>query len=123
MLKVANFLRHYLPAEEAAQLIAGHIPRKAKTREIEEAIEAAYGHSLERAACEQPPRHLPSITLIEQVVAERFSGPSMLEELLARSPCPPRMTPTRSFAGSLNPIAFCALRPARPARLPLHWPS
>jgi hypothetical protein len=88
ILKLANLVRHYVAAEVAAELIRGNMPRRAKAGEIEEAIELAYNlestPNLDRA----PPQHLANPRLIEQVVAERFSGGSMLEELRRRSPFP-----------------------------------
>jgi hypothetical protein len=86
ILKVSNYLRHYVNAEEAAQIIAERMPRRQKGGEIQEAIEVAYGRSPERIAAEQPPRHRPSVETIERIVAERSKGPSMLEELRERSP-------------------------------------
>jgi hypothetical protein len=89
VLKLGNFLRHYVTADQAAQIIAERMPRRAKHREIEDAVELAYGQSIARVAGQQPPRHRPSVEMIERIVAERFSGRSMLEELRERSPYSP----------------------------------
>jgi hypothetical protein len=86
VLKVANYLRHYVTADQAAQIIAEGMPRRGKAGEIQAAIELAYGHSPARIAQEKPPRHQASVQMIEQIVAERFNGHSMLEELRAGSP-------------------------------------
>ena len=42
ILSIANRLRHYIPAEEAVELIRAHMPRGEKKGEIEETIKRAY---------------------------------------------------------------------------------
>jgi hypothetical protein len=88
ILKLANVLRHYVDDPGAAgELIRGTIPRRAKPGEIEESIQRAY--TLESTPkLDRVPRHLADPLLIEQIVAEHFSGQSMLEELRQRSPFP-----------------------------------
>jgi hypothetical protein len=63
------------------------MPRAAKPGEIEEALGLAYGTE-STPRLDRPPTHLASVADIDQIVAERFSGASMLEELRARSPDP-----------------------------------
>jgi hypothetical protein len=88
ILKLANMLRHYAEAEAAGELIRSRMPRRAKAKEIEESIELAYGLESTPKLDREPPTHRASVEDIEQIVAERFSGRSMLEELQARSPFP-----------------------------------
>jgi hypothetical protein len=87
VLKVVNLLRHYVGAEAAGELVRGRMPRRAKPGEIEGALGLAYGTGA-TPRLDRPPPHLASVTYIEQIVAERFSGGSMLEELQNRSPSP-----------------------------------
>jgi hypothetical protein len=96
LLKVANLLRHYLEAEAAGELIRGRMPRRAKPGEIEEALSLAYSTE-STLRLDRPPTHLASVADIEQIVAERFTGHSILEELQNRSPSPVPDSPGRAL--------------------------
>ena len=87
VLKLFNLLRHHVEAEKAGELIASKMPRPPKPGEIEEALGLAYGTE-STPKLDRPPTHLASVADIEQIVAERFSGRSMLEELRTRSSSP-----------------------------------
>jgi hypothetical protein len=88
-LRLANMLRHYVDDPGVAgELIRGKMPRRAKPGEIEEAIELAYNLESAPQLDRVPPRCLVDPLLIEQIVAERFEGQPMLEELRHRSPFP-----------------------------------
>jgi hypothetical protein len=89
ILRLANMLRHYIDDPGAAgELIRGKMPRRAKPGEIEEALERAYNLESTPKLDRTPPRHLADPLLIDQIVAEHFSGQSLLEELRQRSPFP-----------------------------------
>lgn len=89
ILRVANLLRHYVDDPGGAgELIRGAMPRGAKPGEIEEAIQRAYNLESPPKLDRTPPRHLADPLLIDQIVAERFDGQSLLEELRRRSPSP-----------------------------------
>ena len=87
ILKLANHLRHYVPAEKAVELIRAKLPRRPKGREIEETVMRAY--NLQNVAkIDSPPTYQPDVALIEQIVAERISAKSALVELEEKSPSP-----------------------------------
>lgn len=88
ILTIANRLRHYIPAEQAVELIRASMPRRQKGREIEETVRNAYNiETIPKT--DQPPPHLADIGLIEDIVAERTTGKiSALAELEQSSPAP-----------------------------------
>jgi hypothetical protein len=89
ILRLANALRHYVEDPgTAGEMIRGTMPRRAKPGEIEEALERAYNLESKPKLDREPPRHFADPLLIEQIVAERFDGQSLLEELRERSPFP-----------------------------------
>jgi hypothetical protein len=86
-MALANRLRHYVPAEQAAELIRAGIPRRPKGREIEETIERAYNIGKRVLKKDRPPDLVPSLTLIDQTVEEHCSS-TALADLEASSPAP-----------------------------------
>lgn len=89
ILRLANTLRHYVEEPgTAGEMIRGAMPRRAKPGEIEEALERAYNLESTPKLDRTLPRCLVDPLLIEQIVAERFAGQPMLEELRSGSPFP-----------------------------------
>jgi hypothetical protein len=87
-LTLANRLRHYVPYEQAVELIKANMPRHAKGREVEETVQRAYNISKSIPKKDRPPDFVPDVALIEQIVAERIGPKSALAELEASSPAP-----------------------------------
>jgi hypothetical protein len=92
ILQTANALRHYKPAEKAAEMIEANISRTPELNEIEEAIKKAYnGQSIPKA--ERQPSFEPDLDLIKKIVSERTAGGrSPLKELQAASAEIPKTT-------------------------------
>lgn len=90
IMTLANRLRHYVPAEEAVDLIKDSMPRRSKGREVEEAVERAYEieGGIPKLKKDRPPDLAPNVAEIEQIVAERITSKSALAELEESSPSP-----------------------------------
>jgi hypothetical protein len=121
LIRVANHLRHHVPPDQAAALIAKHISRRPEVGEIEEAIAKAYGpngRSIPKAR--RVPNFEPDPDLIAQIVAERTAvGRSPLKELQASSA--PIPATTAEIVGTLFPDPATFLCIGRTIRAPKTW--
>lgn len=92
ILRSAALVRSFLSSDEAfTYLSACSWPRRLKTGELEEAVQKAYAlpkMKRRNSQAQAPPKLQVNLAEIEAIVAERFSGRSLLEELRQSSPVP-----------------------------------
>jgi hypothetical protein len=87
IMTLANRLRHYIPAEQAVELIKAGMPRGPKGREVEETVERAYNIK-DIPKRDRPPDLIPDVKRIGQILEDRITGKSALADLEATSPSP-----------------------------------